>query len=142
MGDDFMFRLAPRAAAVLLATLFAGPLAGCTALTAMADSQQKPPITTYAVKASQEKTFTAAVQAMGGFGKLLSQDKASGVVQGQKGNWIMNATVGEAVDSTRLQLSARYVPSQQMDFFTRDGLTLEYIALIEASLGEKVMPSN
>ncbi len=137
-----MYRFTSQVASVLVASLMASQLAGCGAIPAIADSQQKPPVTTYVVKASPDKTFTAAVQAMGGFGKLLSQDRTSGVVQGQKGNWVMSATVGQASGSTRVQLSARFVPSQQMDFYSRDGLTREYLTLLESSLGEKMVPSN
>lgn len=113
-------------------------LSGCAVATAVADSKQKPPTTEYTSKQRPDRVFTAAVQAMGLFGKVLSQDRASGVVQGQKGNWIMNAAIVQSGGGSRIQLSARYVPSNQMDFNSRDGMTKEFVAQLEKNLGSKL----
>lgn len=113
-------------------------LTGCAAATAVADLNQKPPTTTLLAKASPDKVFTATVQAMGAFGKVLSQDRASGVVQGEKGNWVLNTGIVPASPGSRIAISARYVPSNKMDFNSRDALTKELIGLIETNLGEKL----
>ena len=122
-----------------LAALLASSLtlAGCGVATQIADSNQKPPVTTLIAKANTDRVFTAAVQAMGMFGKVLSQDRASGVVQGQRGNWVFNTAVTPAGKGSQIQLSGRYVPSNRMDFNSRDGMTKEIIQMLETNLGEK-----
>lgn len=113
------------------------PLQGCEVLTAVADSKQKPPETQYTSKQRPDRVFTAAVQSMGVFGKVLSQDRVSGVVQGQKGNWVMNATIAQYSKGSQVQLAARYVPSQQMDFNSRDEMTKEFV-LLEKNIGSQL----
>lgn len=121
--------------AMMFATVY---LTGCAAATAVADLNQKPPTTTLLAKSPPNKVFTASVQAMGTFGKVLSQDRASGVVQGEKGNWILNTGITPATKGSKIVISARYVPSNKMDFNSRDGLTKELIGLVEKNLGEKL----
>lgn len=113
-------------------------LAGCSVATQIADSNQKPPVTTIISKANTDRVFTAAVQTMGAFGKVLSQERASGVVQGQRGNWVFNTTVIANGKGSQIQLAGRYVPSNRMDFNSREGMTKEIIQMLEANLGEKL----
>ena len=117
-------------------------LNGCSTLTALADLNQHPPVTSYIAKQTQEKVFTSAVRAMGRFGKILSEDMKSGVVQGQKGNWRMNVLLStdQKEPETIIQISARYIPSKtRMDFNTRQMVTDEYIKLFESELREKLI---
>ena len=123
---------------VCIASLMTAVTSGCGVATAVADSKQVPPSSTFASKKSADRMFTAATQAMGAFGKVTSSDRTSGVVQGQKGNWTMSAGVTASGAGSRIDLSARYVPSRQYDFYSRDALTAEYLALVEKNLGEKL----
>lgn len=117
-------------------------ISGCSAVgavaTSTADAQQQPVAKTYSIKKPVDRVFVAAVQAMGNFGKILSQDKNSGTIQGEKGNWVINATVVKSGSETRIQVSARYVPSNRMDFNSREDLTAKYLKLLEDNLGDKL----
>ena len=113
-------------------------LGGCTAATAMADAKQKPPVADYSSSQPADRVFSAAVLAMGSFGKTTAQDRASGLVQGERGNWVMNAEISPQQKGSRVQLSARYVPSKRMDFSSREDLTREFVSLLESRLGEKL----
>ena len=113
-------------------------LTGCGAAVGIADSKQKPPVTTLISKSNKDRVFTAAVQTMGSFGKVLSQDRTSGVVQAQRGNWVLNTTVTPKNKGAKILLSMRFVPSNQFDFNSRGGMTQEIIQMLEANLGEKL----
>ncbi len=51
----------------------------------------------------------------------------------------MNVTIAQSGDGSRIQLSARFVPSQQMDFNSRDGMTKEFVSLVEKNLNNKLV---
>ena len=124
--------------AICLATFTVALASGCSVATAVADSKQRPPVSNHSSKKSTDRMFTAATQAMGAFGKMSGSDRVSGVVQGQKGNWTMSAGISGAGTGSHLEVSARYVPSKQLDFFSREALTAEYVSLVEKNLGEKL----
>lgn len=127
--------------AFALATAFL--LGGCQAVlqtgTAMADSKQAPSVASYAVNAPVNKVFTATVQSMTLMGKISSSDRESGVVQGVKGNWVITATVTGQKKTSNVAINCRYVPSNQMDFNSREGLTAELVAKLEQT-GLKLSP--
>lgn len=106
--------------------------------TAQAEAEQKPPVSNYGSKQASNRVFTAAMKAMGDFGTVRASDRESGLVQGQKGNWIMSATVSPNGAGAKVSVSARYVPSKQMDFNSRDGLTKDFLAKLEKELGENL----
>lgn len=117
-------------------------LGGCTVATSMAtasaDAKQKPPVTDLSSSQPADRVFNAAVLAMGSFGKTTAQDRASGLIQGERGNWVMSAEIAPQQKGSRIQLSARYVPSKRMDFSSREDLTREFVSLLESRLGEKL----
>lgn len=113
-------------------------LGGCAGATAMADAKQTPPVAEYSSAQPADRVFTATVRAMGSFGKTTAQDRASGLVQGERGNWVMNAEISPQQKGSRIQLSARYVPSKRMDFSSREDLTREFVSLLESRLSEKL----
>lgn len=117
-------------------------LSGCPAITAMEDAKQAPPTTQFTAKHAPNQTYTMAVQAMGALGKIVSQDRESGMVQGQKGNWVLSVTITPAGKGSHVDVSARYVPSNQMDFNSREGLTSQYVQLLESKLSEKLTPAS
>lgn len=110
----------------------------CSVATGIADSKQQPAIKTYISKRPTDNVFTASVQALGVFGKVTSSDRVSGVVQGQKGNWLMSVNITPAGKGSRLQISPRYVPSKQTDFNSRDDLMKQILSLLENNLSEKL----
>lgn len=120
-------------------------LAGCQAAlqvgTAAADSKQAPSVASYSVKAPVSKVFTAAVQSMTLMGKVTSSDRESGIVQGMKGNWLITATITGPNEAANVAISCRYVPSKQMDFNSREGLTAELVAKLEQTLGLQLSPT-
>lgn len=128
---------------LLLSAVAVVSLVGCTTAaqvaTGQAESQQQPAITSYTSKQSADRVFTAATKAMGEFGTIRSSDRSGGIVQGQKGNWVMSANISAAKPGTRIDVSARYVPSKQMDFHSREGLTADYVARLQATLGESLI---
>jgi len=126
--------------AIVTGSLVLLSIPGCGVVTAVADSKQQPPTNTYSSKKSPDLIFTAAMQAMGAFGKLTGADRTSGIVQGQKGNWTMSAGITGANGVSRVEVSARYVPSNRMDFYSREALTAEFVSLLEKNLGEKLSP--
>jgi len=119
-------------------------LAGCQAAlqvgTAIADSKQAPSVANYTVKAPVSKVFTSAVQSMTLMGKVTSSDRESGIVQGAKGNWLITATITGHSEGANVAIICRYVPSNQMDFNSREGLTAELVTKLEQSLGQKLSP--
>ncbi len=114
---------------------------GCTVVAAVAtgaaDAKQQPVVKSFLTKKPVDRVFVAAVQAMGNFGKILSQDKTSGTIQGEKGSWVMNVTILKSGSDTNVQVSARFVPSNRMDFNSREELTATYVKLLETNLGDK-----
>lgn len=118
---------------------------GCTVSTQMAaanaDAQQVPQVQKYASNRSADQTFTAAVKAMTSFGTVLSSDRGSGIVQGQKGNWVLSANVGNAKTGATVEISPRYVPGKKMDFNSKEALLTEYVSKLESALGEKLAPT-
>lgn len=133
------------AARLMLACGVVVAMSGCTVATqvatANADAQQVPQIQSYATKRSAEQTFTAAVKAMTSFGTVLSSDRGSGIVQGQKGNWVLSANVTNAKTGAVVEISPRYVPGKKMDFNSKDALLTEYVSKLESALGEKLTPT-
>lgn len=117
-------------------------ITGCTTAaqigTASADAQQKPPVSSYQSKQPVKGVFTSAIKAMSAFGTVISSDRESGIVQGQKGNWVMTATVAESKPGSRVELAARYVPGKKMDLNSREGLTADYLAKLQKELNESL----
>lgn len=127
-----------RRRALAVFALAASPLMhGCGVMVAAADAQQQPPTTNLSANAGADRTFSAAVQALAGMGQVTSQDRSSGLVQGKKGSWLLTVTVSGAGSGSRMQVSARFVPSNQVDLNSREGLTNELISRMEGSLGER-----
>ena len=118
---------------------------GCTVSTQMAaanaDTQQVPQVQRYASKRSADQTFTAAVKAMTLFDTVLSSDRGSGIIQGQKGNWVLSANVGNTKTGAAVEISPRYVPGKKMDFNSKEALLAEYVSKLESALGEKLTPA-
>lgn len=113
-------------------------LSACGALTSYADSNQTPTVASYNSTKSTDSLFTAAVQSLGGMGQIVSNDKASRVVQGKKGNWVISATISPSSSGSMVAVTARYVPSNQYDFNSREGLTTEFVAGVEKALSSKL----
>lgn len=119
-------------------------ITGCTTAasiaTASADAQQKPPVSTYASTKSSKEVFTAGLKAMTGFGTLMSSDREAGVIQGQKGNWIVSVNISESKPGSKVDISARYVPGKKMDFNSRTDLTNDYLNGLQKELNEQLSP--
>lgn len=117
-------------------------LGACTVATHVAtgaaDAQQVPQVQKYAANRTADQTYSAAVKAMTLFGTVLSNDRGSGIVQGQRGNWVLTANVSNAKSGAVVEVSARYVPGNRMDFNSREALVSEFIAKLENALGERV----
>lgn len=126
--------------AVLVGALSIVGLSGCQLAaqvgTAAADTEQKPIVSHYSSKQATNRVFTAASKAMGEFGTVRSSDRESGIIQGQRGNWIMSATIARVGPGSKVSLSTRYIPSKQMDFNSRDGLTADFLAKLQKELAE------
>lgn len=118
-------------------------LGGCGAAlglgAAAAESQQQPEITSFSSWQTPVRVHAAAAQAMATFGSLTLSDRDSGIVQGKKGNWLMNVTIIAAGQGARIELSTRYVTSKQMDLNSKSALLAEYTGLLEKSLQEKLV---
>ena len=121
-------------------------LGGCTAAasiaTSIADSQQVPEVVTYTSAQNVDALFSATVKAMSRMGAVKVSDRDSGLVQGVKGNWTITGDVAAHEDGSKIGISARYVPSRQMDFNTRPGLTQELVTNVEAILGTPLTPGE
>jgi len=117
-------------------------LGGCAATaavaTASADAKQQPAVAFYTSRKPVDAVFTASVQAMSSMGKVVSQDRTSGVVQGEKGSWLINVNLAPSGTGSRMQVSARFVPSNKLDFSSREALTNEFVGLVERNTGEKL----
>lgn len=124
------------------AGLIAISLYGCQASVglgaAAAAVQQQPEVTAYSSGKAPTSVHTAAVQAMAEFGSLSLSDKDSGIVQGKRGNWLMNVSIKGAGKGSRIEISPRYVPSKQMDLNSKSTLVADYTALLEKALQEKL----
>lgn len=127
-------------AAFLAATMASGCAGVAHIATAAADARQVPPRTSYGSTQSADRLFTAAAQSMARNGTLLSSDRSSGVVQGKKGNWGINAEIVTADPGSQITVSARYNPSTQMDFNSREGVTNAFLAELQSALGEELVP--
>ncbi len=137
-----MFRHIPLSALVITCTLAVSSITGCgTAAsigTAAADAEQKPPVSSYISKQAPKSVFPAAAKAMSTFGTVVSSDRDSGIIQGQKGNWVMTVNIADSKPGSRIELSARYVPGKKMDFSSREGLTADYLANLQKELSESL----
>lgn len=130
--------------ALAVAGLLAVSLVGCQASvglgTAAADAQQQPEVSAYTSGKAPSAVHTAAVQAMADFGALSLSDKDAGIVQGKRGNWLMNVSIKTAGKGTRIEISPRYVPSKQMDLNSKSALAADYTSLLEKALQERLVP--
>lgn len=138
-----MFRRIIKLSSVAVAcVLSVSSITGCGVAasigTAAADAEQKPQVSSYASKQAQKAVFPAAAKAMSAFGTVVSSDRDNGIVQGQKGNWVMTASIAESKPGSRIELSARYVPGKKMDLNSREGLTAEYLAKLQKELNESL----
>lgn len=122
----------------LLIAVVAGYLSGCSVATAVADANQAPPTAIFSTTESASKVFSGAAQAITQMGQLVSSDRDSGVLQGKKGNWLITVGVSSVHGGSGVSVSARYVPSKQMDFNSREGLTNEFVSKLQQVLGVSV----
>ncbi|MDQ5882006.1 MAG: hypothetical protein QG616_1838 [Pseudomonadota bacterium] len=133
-------------AGVVLLAAAAVILSGCQATVGMgaaaADAQQQPEITAYTSSKPPAAVHTAAAQAMASFGALTLSEKDAGIVQGKKGNWLINVAITAAGKGSRIEISPRYVPSKQMDLNSKSTLVADYTIALEKSLQEKLKPAE
>lgn len=115
--------------------LLASAMSGCGGLTSYADSKQKPSVAKFETTESTERLFSASVHSLARMGEMISTDRQSGIAQGKKGNWVITATVAQSSPGSMVSVTARYVPSDQFDFNSRQGLTAEFVEKVEEQLG-------
>ena len=132
------FRLISFVYIILLAIVMSGCRGPLAAAVAVADANQKPSVAEFRSKQSIDKIFTAAVKSLSTMGQVTTTDRSSGIVQGKKGSWIISASISSDKSDSIVAVTARFVPGNQMDFNSREGLTTEFVAGVENALGEKL----
>lgn len=104
-------------------------LTGCQSLPGVASAalglgssttatQQNPEANPHAYKinGSFDQAFNAALLSATNMGRVSFQDRASGMIQFQTGNWIVNASLTKAGKQTNAALTFRYAISSSFDF--------------------------
>lgn len=111
--------------------------------TSAADIKQSPKTNpfTYRIAGNFDQAYNSALLSATNMGRVSFQDRASGMIQFQTGNWIVNAALTKAGKQTNAVLTFRYVTSASYDFNSKKGLSDQFTKGIAAT-GLKVAQSQ
>lgn len=90
----------------------------------------------YRINTNFGKAYNTALMSASNMGRITYQDRESGLIQFQVGNWITNASITKEGDHANAALTFRYVPSSSFDFNSKKKLATAFIkGIAEAGLG-------
>lgn len=90
----------------------------------------------YRISAPFSKAYNTALMSASNMGRVTYQDRESGLIQFQTGNWVTNASITKEGDHANAALTFRYVPSTGFDFNSKKKLADAFIkGIAETGLG-------
>lgn len=76
----------------------------------------------YRVEADYDQAYSAALLSASGMGRVNFQDRAAGMIQFQKGNWVINAALLRSGPQTFVGMTFQYFPSANFDFNSKTAM--------------------